>query len=202
MTSQGQQTLLGPIRPVHATWDLLSQLSPSSLSRCWKKPRNWPNYIFKGVSIANTITEIWDKKWRLEVQYRHQQTSSSLTGKWIGFEKIDLAPKTICKSLSEGQFDNLLVATHSNYQPYRKCRKWKPSVVSCPQLGKTCSKLSRNHSAIKFLAVKKSNGWQDITNDVKYYIAKDMVPIQGIDKEMFQTTLYCFGLKILLFENI
>uniref|UniRef100_A0AAR2J935 BED-type domain-containing protein n=1 Tax=Pygocentrus nattereri TaxID=42514 RepID=A0AAR2J935_PYGNA len=129
--------------------------------------------------------------------------SSSLAWRWFGFEKTDVGQKTpICKlckkavavkeSSTTNLFHHLRTNHRKDYEEYEKLREI--AVIDKPETtnvsGKTHTQQSLTEAFNKKVPYnKKGSRWQEITDAVTYYIAKDMVPIQVVERDGFKQLL-------------
>ncbi|XP_036957921.1 E3 SUMO-protein ligase ZBED1-like [Acanthopagrus latus] len=122
--------------------------------------------------------------------------STSLAWKWFGFEKTDVGQNTvICKicrkaiavkqSSTTNLFHHLRTNHSKEYEEYEKLRdsaaQDKPSR---PAVQHTQQTLAESFSR-KVPYDRKSQRWQDITNAITKFIAKEMLPMQLVEGKSF-----------------
>ena len=125
--------------------------------------------------------------------------STSVAWKYFGFEKTDVTQKTvICKvcrkavAAKSSSTTNLFHHLRTNHtKEYEECQKLaakekpKSAKVTLPAAQHSQQTLADSINR-KLPYDKKSTRWRDVTNAITNYIAKEMVPIQVVEREGFK----------------
>ena len=125
--------------------------------------------------------------------------STSVAWKYFGFEKTDVTQKTvICKvcrkavAAKSSSTTNLFHHLRTNHtKEYEECQKLaakekpKSAKVTLPAAQHSQQTLEDSINR-KLPYDKKSTRWRDVTNAITNYIAKEMVPIQVVEREGFK----------------